>query len=111
LIGLVTAYSADMRNQHASIAVLFSPEYAGSGWVVESLVLFIDYLFDVFPLRKLYFETLEFVYPSFASGEDRFFTIEGRLEAHEFHRGRYWDKLIGAIYRDGWPEASARFRS
>jgi hypothetical protein len=66
--------------------------------------LFIDHVFTCWNFRKVYFETTEYNYPQFASGEGRLFELEGRLRGHRFYGGRYWDELILATSRELWME-------
>lgn len=99
-IGHVAAVAPDHRNGHAHLTVLYDGNArAGVGWRLEGLVLFVNYLFQTFPLRKLYAEVPEFNMARFASGAGRFFAEEGRLREHEFLAGTYWDLLIIAIHR------------
>jgi RimJ/RimL family protein N-acetyltransferase len=100
-IGLVSAFGADMRNRHAHLGVLFDPNaQRGSGWRMESVALFLGYLFDVFEFHKLYAEVLDFNLGRFASGLGRYFTEEGCLVDHEYLYGRRWDLHVLAIHRD-----------
>ena len=64
------------------------------------MLLFFDYLFTVFNIRKLYAEVLEFNFGQFASGAEHVFKVEGRLTDHDWYDGRYWDMLVLALYRD-----------
>jgi len=73
-----------------------------SGLGIEALGLFINYLFDTFPLRKLYGEVPGFNLESFVSARGRIFREEGRQRDHEWMFGRYWDLVIVAVWRDDW---------
>jgi hypothetical protein len=74
------------------------------------LLLFIDYVFGLWNFRKLYAETPEFNLDRFASASAKYFTIEASVPDRHWFDGRYWDNLILAVDRDGWNQASARFR-
>ena len=67
-IGHVQAFDASERNGFCHFAVLLDPAVSRSGWSLEALLLFLDYLFAVWNFRKLYAEVLEFNYEQFASG-------------------------------------------
>jgi RimJ/RimL family protein N-acetyltransferase len=99
-IGHVSSFDANERAGFCHIGVLFDPGVARSGWALESLLLFFDYLFTVFNLRKLYAEVLEFNFGQFASGAEHVFKIEGRLADHDWYDGRYWEMLVLALYRE-----------
>ena len=108
IVGLVTAYASSQRDRYCYLGVLGSPEYRGSGAVFQGVVLFIDYLFKVWDLRKIYMESLEFNFASFRSGVGRYFEIEGVLVSHEYYDGQYWNLYVLATTRELW--ASKRER-
>ncbi|WP_261565693.1 acetyltransferase [Frankia gtarii] len=104
-VGHAICYNPEFTLGYAYVGAAISADYTGSGLAVEALDLFVRYVFDIWPFRKLYFEVPEFNYPQFA-GADRknspggALAIEGRLRKHDFYHGRYWDRLILAVYRD-----------
>jgi hypothetical protein len=103
-IGVVTAYQASFQDGYAKVAAAKFDPKSRSPLIMLGFALFLDYVFDCWNFRKLYAEVPEYNYPQFASGIDRFFTIEGRLREHTFLGGELWDRLILAIYRDRWKE-------
>lgn len=107
-LGFVTAYSADFRNGHCYLAVAATPEVHGRGVLLEAAGLFINYCFQSWDFRKLYAETFDFALASFAGVTRSLFVEEGRLREHEYHLGRYWDKVYLALYRDEWDRQSER---
>jgi RimJ/RimL family protein N-acetyltransferase len=116
MIGYASAFDANERNGWCHLGLVLDPGLHGSGWSLEAGALFVDYLFRVFAMRKLYGEVLEPAYADFASGAGRVFRVEGRFGRHEFYAGRYWDLIILAVYRDDWeaiggPELVARMGS
>ena len=101
MIGHVLCYSADLRNRHAAVAVAYMPEYRALAWPVEGLVLFMSYLFQVWDLRKLYGEIVEFNFEhAFGGAGGRWFHTEGRLREHVYFNSRYWDAVQIAVYRE-----------
>lgn len=107
MVGFVRAYSYQARDSHAHVAVLFDPEYRGRTWPWEGVILFLDFLFCVYPVRKLYMESLGFNFRQFASGLGKWFVEEGRLRDHEYHGGRYWDLHLLAMYREDFEKRAA----
>ncbi len=99
-IGHVVAYGADLANGYASVAAACVPEVVGRGLGVDAVVGFVTYLFHVWPFRKLYFEAPEFNLSQFSSGLGKLYHEEGRLRQHEYFGGRYWDRIVLALYRD-----------
>ncbi|MCK9896301.1 GNAT family N-acetyltransferase [Frankia sp. AgB32] len=105
-VGHAICYNPEFALGHAYVGAAVSADYTGSGLAVEALDLFVRYVFDIWPFRKLYFEVPEFNYPQFAAADRAnsaggSLELEGRLRRHDFYRGRYWDRLILAVYRDG----------
>jgi RimJ/RimL family protein N-acetyltransferase/aryl carrier-like protein len=101
LAGHVVAYGADQHTSHAYVGAIFDPEYAGAGFAAEIVEVFSRHLFQVFPLRKIYLEIPGYNWPQMRSGEGRYFRVEGVLQEHAYHAGRYWEQYICAIYPEG----------
>ncbi|MCK9893747.1 phosphopantetheine-binding protein [Frankia sp. AgB32] len=98
-VGNVICYNPDFTLGHAYVGAAMINRYRGSGIALEPVQLFIRYLFDVWPFRKLYFEIPEFNFKQFASAQSEHFQIEARLKDHDYYGGRYWDRLILAVRR------------
>lgn len=108
LLGLVVAYGADTRNGHARIAIALEPNSWSKGWPLEGLILFVDFIFRHWNVRKLYAEVAGFNLERVASGLGRIFREEGCLRDHEWHDGRYWDVHLLAVWRDDWIDLRER---
>lgn len=106
-IGYMFAFNADFRNGICHIAAVVDHTMRRRSWPLEGAKLFIDYLFTVFPFRKLYGEVLEPNLQSFRSVLGSTLREEGRLRSHEFHAGGYLDKIIVALWRDDWVDTRA----
>lgn len=101
-VGLVQASEANLIDGHARVSAVVTPERVGTGWIVEAVALFADYLFATFPLRKLWAEVPAFAWPALASGDGGAFAVEGRLQDHRYAGGRWWDVHVVALRRDEW---------
>lgn len=108
VLGLVSAVQPDFRNRHAHVAVIVEPEWRDTGLVIDGLARFLSYLFTQFDLRKVYAEVLERNLGGFASGDGRFFTVEGRMVDHEYVDGGYEDMLLLATTRERWRQVHER---
>ena len=97
--GHVIAYAAEASMHHCYVAAAFSPPFTNTGAAAQVVALTVRYLFHTFPLQKIYLEVPGFNYQQIASGEGRFFTVEGRLRNHAYYAGRYWDQYLCAVYR------------
>ena len=102
-LGSVMAYSADFRNDLASIAAIAAPDQIGSGRIIEGVGLLVDYVFGYWTFRKLYLQTFDFNLSQFI-GLRGVLREEARLPDYEFYLGRYWDKVFLSISRTAWTD-------
>ncbi len=100
--GLAVAYNADLANGTIYLGALIDNEHHGKAWPMEGILLFVDYLFQNWTIRKVYAETTEFSAAHFSSGLGKLFTEEGRLKQHQYFQGRYWDYLTYSLTREHW---------
>ena len=108
LLGVVSAYDVDLRSGTASLGFARFGGGDRSPGLVEGVILLADHLFSHWPLRKLYGETLEFNLPNLGGVLGPLLVEEGRLRAHAFAGGRYWDLVYLALYRETWDEHRGR---
>jgi RimJ/RimL family protein N-acetyltransferase len=101
-LGLVTAYNANQREGWVYLGAVADPQHFRTGRVLEGVGLLIDYLFTLWPFRKIYIESMEFNLDQFRHASAEVLVEEGRLKNHVFYADRYWDLLILALYRDHW---------
>jgi RimJ/RimL family protein N-acetyltransferase len=107
-IGYVQAFDAAERHGWAHFAVMLDPSLQRSGWGIECMALFFNYMFTTWPFRKLYAVVLESHYDDLASGDGSWFIVEGRLEDHEFYDGRYWDLVFLTVRREDWERSGPK---
>ena len=108
-LGLVNAHNADHRNRVASFALVATPEARGTTLMLDGLFIFMNYLFQNWPFRKLYAEVLEYNFAQFRGSGPGLYVIEGCLRQHNYYADRYWDKYILAVYRDTWEDRGRRY--
>jgi RimJ/RimL family protein N-acetyltransferase len=107
-LGYMQAYDASLQWGWCHIAVVLDPAVARGGWAIEAPLLFLNYLYEMYDLNKLYASALEFNFEQFASFTGDRYHVEARLESHEWHAGRWWDLFIIALYRsDFWRTGKA----
>lgn len=97
--GHVVCYNPEHGHGYAYVGAVFESAYTGTGQAMGAVKTFVEYVFTTWAFRKLYMELPEYNYDQFASGEGRVFEVEGRLRQHDYYSGRYWDRLLLAIYR------------
>lgn len=105
-VGHVVAYDAEPASHHCRIGVVSAPNSRRSGLGVEGLVLLCTYLFQHWPLHKVYADVPDFGIDQFGSAVGRFLSEEGRLREHGYMRGRLYDLVLLAGYKRDWEAAS-----
>lgn len=110
--GLVTCYALNERNRTAKLA-LTSVEAAGFGGslAMRGLLLLIDYLFEVHPIRKLYGEVLSWNRHQFDSMVRHGASIEGCLAGHELHGDAEVDLFIYGLSKEAWQSRKTEMKS
>jgi RimJ/RimL family protein N-acetyltransferase len=78
--------------------------------VGEAAALFANYLFTMFPLRKLCAEVFAYNETSLRLQERLGFRECGRLPEYVWYNGQLWDSVLYVLTRDAWLETSERFR-
>jgi RimJ/RimL family protein N-acetyltransferase len=84
------------------------PSSRKTGAGVEAALLFGDYLFKFFAIRKLYAEVYEFNVDSMDVLLNAGFVQEGMLKEHLWYENRYWNMHQLALYRDDWTKLRDR---
>jgi len=107
--GIVMAYNASFLDGYAYVGFARFPNTSRNTALLEGAALFVDHLFTIWPLRKLYAEATEASFEQFASGQDRIFEVEARLNRHIYSRGEYVDQLILSCTRERWLQWGRRF--
>jgi hypothetical protein len=102
-VALVQLFNVNTADRHGYLSVAVASEYQRSGWPLEGVALFLDYVFCCFPLRKIYIEQSAAVGER-VEGLRRVLSEEGVLREHEFRFGRLNDVHIFACYREFWKE-------
>lgn len=101
-VGLVLAYSPEFQAGWCYIAIIADPRLHGKGLAIEGLVILIDYVFANWNFRKLYADSVDFNYSTFASGAGDVFEHEATLREYEYFDGELWDLHYISIRRDRW---------
>jgi RimJ/RimL family protein N-acetyltransferase len=111
-IGLVVGYGADHRNGVCHVGLVADPNQPpGPPLIFDGFALLLDYLFRVWPFRKVFAEVPGFNVEQFGSMIGRLFVEEGRLREYEFYNGQYWDKIWLGLSRSEWVAARLRLLS
>jgi UDP-4-amino-4,6-dideoxy-N-acetyl-beta-L-altrosamine N-acetyltransferase len=105
MAGLVQAFDVDLADGRCYMISYFPPEHRRQWIGREASLLFFDYLFRTFNLRKIYLEVAEFNAGWLGWLVDLAILVEeGRLRDHVERDGQYWDLTCLALYRERWRE-------
>lgn len=108
-LGLVQMIRYDPRSATAHLSFFLAASHQDLGWPLEGVLLFVDYVFRVYPLRKLYLESLRPAFDQFASAVGRHLEVEGILRDHDVFDGRFVDLLITSTTPSRWADSRRRF--
>ena len=101
-IGLIQGLAERPVDQTIDLAVMVDPELWGTGWPVEGVVLFIDWLFGSRNLRKIYLRAPARELTSRVGGFGGSMVEEARLAGHLVRADGVDDVVIWALYRESW---------
>jgi len=102
MIGWFQLINAEMEHQVASVALAnFRRSSAAFG---IATVLFLDYVFDAWPLRKVYFEVPSYNEHAMSSWANGLLRSEGRLLNRLYYMGDHVDLGIYALDASDWRE-------
>lgn len=105
LLGHVSCGGAQFRDGFAHIAMAARPQWFRSGIILEGAALLVDYLFALYPFRKLYMESVAYNFEYLRAGVGTFFEVEAQFRQHVWYHDRYWDQYVLAIFRERWQQA------
>ena len=110
-MGMVAAYGADLRNGHCRVgASRFGPTPVGfQPELVRAVFMVFDYLFQGWPLRKIYLEVPEYNMTQIGSSIGRLFDAEAQLKEYVYLDGKYWDQFLLSLTRERWDQVRPRY--
>ena len=97
LVGRISYFNVNTRNQSAEIGYLIGPDFRGKGYASEALELLLRYLFEELKMNRVYAQTGAFNASSIALLESHGFTLEARLRQHHKIDEVFHDDLIYGI--------------
>lgn len=96
-MGLLQIYGGNHRDGVAYLGVVLSTAIQRDLRMSILLGKFLYHAFETFGFRKIYAEMPEYTYRDVASGEGRFFEVEGVMKDHFRRPGGLYDQYIIAI--------------
>jgi RimJ/RimL family protein N-acetyltransferase len=101
--GLVFDYDRTLEDGWTRATTLLQEESVGRGSGVIATALFMDWLFQSLPLRKVYHEAYGYNAPVVRMWRKLGLSEEGVLKQDRYWNGAYWDLHIFGLYRQDWP--------
>jgi RimJ/RimL family protein N-acetyltransferase len=98
-LGACQLWALDMVGRTAQFTAMLDQDVRRRGWPLEGMLLFADYCFSAFDLRKLYFESAGDGYDDYLAGAPELFALEARLIDHHYIGGRLVDAVTYALHR------------
>ena len=99
-IGFVYSYDHRTTDGNCSIVVYIDKDYQTTGAGIESSMRFMDYLFKVYPINKIYTHIYQYNEQSLLCNRQAGFSEEGCLKNYRYHNGKYWDLYILSMERE-----------
>lgn len=99
-IGFIYSYDANAVDGFAFVTTFLEPESRRLGLGAKAGLLFYDYLFAYYPLRKIYCDVFEYNDESLSALKHAGFEIEGKFREHRFFQGKHHMMYRLAIYRE-----------
>lgn len=99
-VGFAYSYDFKAMDGHAAITVAVKPNYQTTGVGVLVAFQFIRYLFDHYPLRKIYMRMYAFNQRGATTMRDFGLEEECVLREYHYYKGEYHDLSVYSLYRD-----------
>ena len=103
VLGMVQLWNYNGMNRNGHITAFLDPAVRGRGWPLEGVLLFVEYVFPAFQLRKLYFESLETEVGQYGSIVGPILQVEALYREHQWCFGRLVDCHVLALYAEDVP--------
>lgn len=98
-IGYAHNYDFSLQNGHCKIVTYLVQDYRDAGIGGISTIMFIDMLFKLYPLRKVYTAIYNYNQRSLFNNQKAGFTEEGVLNKYRYYHGEYHALHIMSIDR------------
>lgn len=102
--GLIYSYEYNFLDGYTFVSIYIKPKFRKHKVAFEGGMLFFDYLFTYFPIRKIYCDVLAYNAESRHFMEKTGLTLEGELHDHKFYAGKYHNLLKFSMFREAFYE-------
>jgi RimJ/RimL family protein N-acetyltransferase len=104
-VGFVVAYDYSLDDRYAFFNITLAPAYADLGWGAEALLLFLNYLFAFFDLRKVCMDVFDFNQHAVALLLRHGARQEGRFREQRYYQGKFHDVIRLGLMQEEWAVA------
>ena len=110
LVGYVGYAFIDLENGNFFAGTYIKPGYRKSPINTEAWLIFLDYMFQYFPVKKVVSSVLDFNKNSLDNITSAGFKIEGIRKRHAFVQGEYHDEYLIAMFKDEFYNLFDKFK-
>lgn len=100
IFGYVHNYDFSLTDGHCKLVVCIAPKFRATGIGSVAAILFMQQLFDMYPLRKLYSTIYDYNRESLRSNLAAGFTLEGTIQEYRYFNGKFHDMHYLSISRE-----------
>ncbi len=98
-IGTIFSYNFNSIDGNLFITTYIDTPYRNKGYGIEAVILFTHFLFNLYPLFKIYMDVYEYNIASIVPLQKAGLCEEGRFKKHRFWKGKRYDLIRFSIYR------------
>lgn len=99
-VGTIYSFGLNLTDGYVFINVYVDEKYERFGYGAQAGILLLCYLFDFFPIFKVYFDVFGYNSHSLSTLTSAGFKEEGRFVGHRFYEGQRFDVIRFAAFRD-----------
>jgi len=109
-IGMIGLHSIDWKSRVSSTEVVIGEkEFRGKGYATEAKIILLHYAFDTLNMHKIWGGIFSFNKASQAYNKKCGYKVEGVQREQLFANGKYYDKILVAVFREDWLRVWKRF--
>ncbi len=109
-IGFINSFDYNSNDGYLNIAIFIEKKYRKTIFPLEIGLVFLNYLFSRYPIRKIYCTVYNYNTDSLNFLKKAGFSLEGELQKHKYFNGEYHNMKIFVLYRDKLEEISNKFK-
>lgn len=109
-VGFIYSYDYNLKDNYLYIAICIEEKERNGVVGAEAGMIFLNYLFKSYPIRKVYCTVYEYNRMSMSFLKNAGFKTEGILKEHKYFDGKYYDMNVLTFYREDLPDLTERLK-